>query len=597
MNDQVITRQAVRQVLRDYFDQYRSHWGWTLAGFLSPAIGTIFIFFVPPLIVGRLINVFVHQGKVSFDLVGNYIILFAVLWLLGEVLWRIGMHYIIKLEANGYSVLGRLSFRRLIGRDYEFYTDNFVGTLTKKGLAFSRNFETFTDTLNFNVVSDIIPMLFAVIVLWRYSPWIPLLLIGALGLVVMITLPIIRRRSRLVALRHDASSKVAGRLSDTMTNILAIKSFATEPTESKVFGDYVDDFSSKYKRAADYHNQRFDMVVSPMYVGTNVLGLLAAIFFTQHLGLAAGTIVVVFSYYSQVTRMFWEVNRIYRNIESSISEAAEFTQLFLEQPQIQDVPHATELQLSAATIRFDHVNFSYHGREETAKLFLHDFSLDIAAKQKVGLVGPSGGGKTTITKLLLRFIDTQTGGILIDGQEIKQVSQRSLRAAIAYVPQEPLLFHRTLLENIAYSNDQASEADVIVAAKLAHAHEFISRLPEGYQTYVGERGIKLSSGQKQRVAIARALLKSAPILVLDEATSALDSESESFIQEGLLELLKNKTALVIAHRLSTIKHLDRILVLDQGRIVQDGSHDQLIKQPGMYAKLWRHQSGGFLEAS
>lgn len=594
MNDQIITRQAVRQVLRDYWDQYRTHWRWALTGFLLPAVGTIFVFFIPPLIVARLIDVFVQQGGIELSTAKNYIILFAALWLFGELLWRIGLHFLIKLVTQGFSNLGLLAFRRLTMRDYEFYADNFVGSLTKKALAFSRSFEIFTDTLNFNIVSNIIPMLFGFVVLWRYSPWIPLLLIVALLTVVLVTLPIIRRRSRLVALRHDASSRVAARLSDSMTNILAIKSFAKEKEERRVFGNYVDDFSLKYKKAADYHNLRFDTMVSPLYVATNVFGLIAAIFFTQQLGLQVGTIVVVFSYYSQLTRMFWEINRIYRNIESSISEAAEFTQLFLKDPAIRDMPNAHDLKITNARIQFNKVHFSYDKNNEE-KSFLSNFSLDITGKQKVGLIGPSGGGKTTITKLLLRFIDTQGGAITIDGQDSSKVTQNSLRKAIAYVPQEPLLFHRTLLENIAYSNEKATKKEVIAAAKLAHADEFISRLPHGYQTFVGERGIKLSSGQKQRVAIARALLKAAPILVLDEATSALDSESEKYIQEGLSELLKKKTALVIAHRLSTIQHLDRIIVLDEGRIVQDGTHAELISKPGVYKKLWRYQSGGFIE--
>ncbi len=220
--------------------------------------------------------------------------------------------------------------------------------------------------------------------------------------------------------------------------------------------------------------------------------------------------------------------------------------------------------------------------------------MDIQGHERIGLVGPSGGGKTTITKLLLRFIDLQKGIITIDGQNISEVTQESLRRAIAYVPQDPLLFHRSLAENIAYSNEGATQEEVVRAAKLAHAHEFISELPRGYKTLVGERGIKLSGGQRQRVAIARALLKQSPILVLDEATSSLDSESERYIQEGLWELMKNKTALVIAHRLSTIKHLDRIVVVDQGKIVQEGTHERLVKEKGLYAKLWSLQSGEFL---
>ncbi len=595
MDDQVITKGAVQQVLRDYREQYRRHWLWALVGFLLPAIGTIFIFFIPPLIVARIINLFIRQGTISIGAVGMYLAIFGSVWLFGEVLWRIGLHFLIKLEAKGFSQLGQLVFRRLSSRDYEFYTDNFVGSLTKKGLAFVRSFETFTDTLNFNIISDLVPMLFAAVVLWRYSPWIPIFLILAFTTVVAVTLPVIRRRSRLVAQRHDASSKVSGRLSDAVTNILAIKSFAKETEELASYGTYVDDFSRKFKRAADYHNQHFDVIVTPLQVATNLLGLMGAIYFTHRFGLPAGTIVVVFTYYSLLTRMFWEINRVYRNIESSISEAAEFTQLFLAQPKIQDAPEAKDLTVTTGAIGFHSINFSYLENVDHQTMFLKDLSLDIPAQQKVGLVGPSGGGKTTITKLLLRFVDTNSGSITIDGLEIKQVTQRSLRRSIGYVPQEPLLFHRTLRENIAYGHDQASMDDVIAAAKLARAHEFIELLPKGYETFVGERGIKLSSGQKQRVAIARAILKNAPILILDEATSALDSESEKYIQEGLLELLKNKTALVIAHRLSTIKHLDRIIVLDQGKVVQDGSHAELIKQEGIYANLWRHQSGGFLE--
>jgi ATP-binding cassette subfamily B protein len=229
------------------------------------------------------------------------------------------------------------------------------------------------------------------------------------------------------------------------------------------------------------------------------------------------------------------------------------------------------------------------------KPFLKNFSVMIAPGEKVGLIGPSGGGKTTITKLLLRFLDVQSGAILIDGQDIKHITQASLRRAISYVPQEPLLFHRSLAENIGYGKEQPSHNEIINAAKLAHADEFISELPDQYETLVGERGIKLSGGQRQRVAIARALLKEAPILILDEATSALDSESEKYIQEGFEELMKGKTTLVVAHRLSTIKHLDRIIVLDKGTIVQDGTHAELIKQKGLYATLWEHQSGGFIE--
>ncbi len=211
------------------------------------------------------------------------------------------------------------------------------------------------------------------------------------------------------------------------------------------------------------------------------------------------------------------------------------------------------------------------------------------------MVGPSGGGKSTLSRLLLRFEDIQSGQITIDGQNISAVTQISLRQAVAYVPQEPLLFHRSILENIAYGKPEATLAAVHTAAQKAYARDFIETLPAGFETVVGERGVKLSGGQRQRVAIARAILKDAPLLVLDEATSALDSESEKVIQQALWELMEGKTAIVIAHRLSTIQRLDRIIVLDGGKIVEDGTHAELLKHKGLYARLWAHQSGGFIE--
>jgi ATP-binding cassette subfamily B protein len=271
------------------------------------------------------------------------------------------------------------------------------------------------------------------------------------------------------------------------------------------------------------------------------------------------------------------------------------TELLEQPPQVQDKPFAEESEIARGAIGFSDMTFRYSDAASNDTLF-KDFDLSVKSGEKIGLVGPSGGGKTTITRLLLRFMDIQSGAITIDGQDIRDIKQRDLRRAIAYVPQEPLLFHRTIKENIRYGRPQATDAEVIGVAKKSYAHEFVSALPQGYDTLVGERGVKLSGGQRQRVAIARAMLKNAPILVLDEATSALDSQSEQLIQKALWQLMKDKTAVVIAHRLSTINHMDRIIVLDKGRITEQGSHQQLLDQKGLYAKLWSHQSGGFIES-
>ena len=586
---------AVRSALRYYWREYTSLPLYSLGAFLLPTIGTVLVFFVPPLIIARLVNIIASGGSVSLSSIGGYIALYGGLWLLGEGFWRIGMHLLIRVEKSGKSRLSKMAFEMLMERDYDFYTNNFVGSLTKKALAFGQRFENFSDVLVFNVFTNVFPIVFAVIVLWRYSFWIPFILVCSIATVIAIAVPIIKRRSRLVAERHNASSKASGSLSDSLTNVLAIKAFAREEQEELLYGKDIDDYVQKFERAADYQNQRLDLALSPLYVAANVVGLVATLVLTERLGLAPGTIVVMFSYYVLVTRVFWEINHVYRNIENAISEAAEFTELVLEKPKILDIVGAPPLRVSAADIEFRDASFSYVTPDGDGKRFLSHFNLSIRSGERVGLVGPSGGGKTTITKLLMRFVDLQSGSIMIDGQDIAHVRQQSLREAIAYVPQEPLLFHRSLFDNIAYGSKRSSADDVIAAARLAHADEFIKGLPLGYETLVGERGVKLSGGQRQRVAIARAILKNAPILVLDEATSALDSESEKYIQEGLWELMKNKTAIVIAHRLSTIRHLDRIVVLEQGVIVQDGTHDTLVAQEGSYKVLWGHQSGGFIE--
>jgi ATP-binding cassette subfamily B protein len=282
---------------------------------------------------------------------------------------------------------------------------------------------------------------------------------------------------------------------------------------------------------------------------------------------------------------------IYRNLEGSLTDAAQFTELLLHPPAIVDADPVEPFQPRDASVRFRSVRFAHPSRPP----LFDGLDLTISAGEKVGLVGRSGGGKTTLTRLLLRFADLDAGAIEIGGQDIATIAQSALRSFIATVPQEPAMFHRTIAENIRIGRPRATDAEVRHAAELAHAAEFIAALPAGYDTLVGERGIKLSGGQRQRIAIARALLKDAPILVLDEATSALDSESENHIQQALWTLMQDRTAIVIAHRLSTVRRMDRLVVLEAGAIVEHGRHDQLLAGRGYYAALWQHQSGGFLQ--
>jgi ATP-binding cassette, subfamily B, bacterial len=287
----------------------------------------------------------------------------------------------------------------------------------------------------------------------------------------------------------------------------------------------------------------------------------------------------------------WQV----RNLQRAANELDDLVEIGATPPQVRDLPGARDLLPRDGEIRFDGVWFCYANQPEPV---LADFSLHIAAGEKVALVGESGAGKTTLVKLLQRLYDVDRGHITIDGQDIARVTQESLRRSIALVPQEPILFHRSLLENIRYGRPDASRADVIAAARKAHAHEFIERLADGFDTVVGERGIKLSGGERQRVAIARAILADAPILVLDEATSSLDSITEHYIQDAIAHLMEGRTAILIAHRLSTVRQCDRILVFDHGKLVEQGTHDALMARPrGIYRGLFDMQSLGFVDAA
>jgi ATP-binding cassette subfamily B protein len=478
----------------------------------------------------------------------------------------------------------------LLAKDVGFFHDNFAGSLTKRALGYARRFEDVFDVFTFSVAGNLLPLAFAVVVLWRYSAWLIVSLLGMMTLTFVLVRPLIRRRQRLVQLREEASNTLAGHLADSIANAETVRAFAREPEEAAVHGKNVRDYAGKMRDSWNYQNLRVEMLTSPMYVMTNTLGLIVALAVSRGSGVGLEAAFLTFSYFASSTRLMWEFSRVYRNLEASLTDAAQFTELLLEPPAIVDADLVEPFAPTDTSVRFRSVRFAHRSRPP----LFDGFDLAIAAGEKVGLVGHSGGGKTTLTRLLLRFSDIDAGAIEIGGQDIARISQSSLRELIATVPQDPAMFHRTVADNIRVGRPAATDADVRRAAELAHAAEFVEALPSGYQTLVGERGIKLSGGQRQRIAIARAILKDAPVLVLDEATSSLDSESEAHIQQALLSLMRDRTAIVIAHRLSTVRRMDRLVVLDSGRIVEQGSHEQLLRRGGHYASLWEHQSDGFV---
>ncbi len=441
----------------------------------------------------------------------------------------------------------------------------------------------------FDVVGNLVPIGFACVILWRYSPWLVVVLLGLLAVTAAAVTPLIRRRQRLVDQREEAIAAVSGHVADSLANMDTIRAFAAESAEAGEHRSRVADQRRKSIKSWDYSNLRIDTIVAPMSVLTQALGLLFAI------ALGGGThgiepVFVSFTYFSNAMSIMFQFNHIYRNLESSLTEAAQFTELLLTPPTVTDPDEPEPLRPGPRGVRFEGVVFAHAG----GRPLFTGLDLDVPGGTRIGLVGRSGGGKTTLTRLLLRMTDVQEGRILIGGQDISRLRQADLRGLIAYVPQDPAMFHRTLRENIAFARPGATDAEIWQAAEAAHVTEFAAALPDGFDTLVGERGVKLSGGQRQRVALARAVLRDAPILLLDEATSALDSESEVLVQRALWRLMEGRTAFVIAHRLSTVARMDQLVVLDRGQIVERGTHEELLSLGGTYARLWQHQSGGFL---
>lgn len=582
---------ATKLAIQSYVRQIWKERNTAMPALLLPGIGTIFAVYVPPIIVARILTKF-GTNKPTLHEIVPYLFLFAGIWLSGELIWRLAFFCLNRADSRVMRNLYIEAMEQLARKDIGFFHNNFAGSLTKKAIGYGKSFENFMDTLCFNVMANVIPILFAAIILWRFSPWLVIALLGLMGVAMCFIIPLTIRRKRLVNVREAASNSTAGYIADIIGNMDAVQAFAHEDFELSQHESNVKDYMRKALTSWDYHNNKIDMGISPLYVLINVIGLTIAITFGKNASSLA-VIFVTFNYYANVTRVLWEFNRTYRNIENAISEAAQFTELLTTPPALLEQVDPIELNITRGEIEFAEVDFDYDGNGNDP-LFKR-FNLHIAPGEKLALVGHSGGGKTTITKLLLRFVDVTRGELLVDGQNIAKGRLRDLRDSIAFVPQEPIMFHRSIRENIRYGKLDATDDEVIEAAKKANAHEFISKLRHGYDTLVGERGVKLSGGQRQRIAIARALIKDAPILVLDEATSALDSESEKLIQEALWKLMEHHTAVVIAHRLSTIQRMDRIIVLDNGSIAEQGSHKELLAKNGIYAKLWKHQSGGFIE--
>ena len=579
----------ISRTLRIYWQRTRQNW--PVFGVIGMAVmaasGTGVII---PLFFKNFFDVLSANAIPNATVHALFVILaqIAGLELLRWVLWRVAIWLDIRVISRLLAELSEYCFSYLHRHSFTYFNSNFVGSLVKRVNWFTRAFESITDKIIFNFLPLLTDIIIIFVVLFIKNVWLGVGTLIWISIFLTINWLLTSYKLKYDLARSEAESKSTAVLADTITNNANVKLFNGYHREIKRFGLAVD-VVRKLRLFTWKLDNLFDGVQGLMTIGLEVGIFVVALRLWQQQLLTVGDFVLLQSYVIILFEKVWDFGKVIRHTYTDLADAAEMT-VILETPhEIQDVPLARPLRITSGAIEFSRVVFYYH---QTRKI-ISDFSLRIAPGEKIALVGPSGAGKSTIVKLLLRMHDVSGGHIMIDRQDIARVTQESLWNAVSLVPQEPILFHRTLLENIRYGKPTASHKEIIAAARRAHCHEFITSFPEGYDTYVGERGVKLSGGERQRVAIARAILRNAPILILDEATSSLDSESEHLIQDALRSLMSNKTVIVIAHRLSTIMAMDRTLVIDGGRITEEGTHQKLLDQAGLYSKLWKRQAGGF----
>lgn len=511
---------------------------------------------------------------------------FTIIYVVNLFGWRLGGYCMTFLEPKIMGEITDECFTAVHKHSFNFFNNEFVGSLVKRVNRLVRAFEAFMDIVSFELFTNAVRIVIAVAVLYWVNPifgismlvWVVIFILGNYYISLY-------KLKKYDVHRAAAESATTAYLADTISNNANIKLFSNRKYEVRGFAKVVENWR---KRATDSwlfsahmdSSQNFLMMVLEIFMIYMLIKL-----WGQGL-VTLGDFVMIQGYLINLFVFSWGFGRNVRRLYEAFADAEEMTEILHKPIEIEDVPGAVALVATGGKVEFKNVNFSYEGGEGDEGV-IRDLSLTIKPSEKIALIGPSGGGKSTIVKLILRLFDVDSGEILVDGQNISQVQQDSVRAQIALVPQDPILFHRSLMDNIRYGRLDASDEEVIAASKMAHCHEFIDGFPKKYNTFVGERGVKLSGGERQRVAIARAILSNAKILILDEATSSLDVHSERLIQDALAHLSKDKTTIVIAHRLSTVTNVDRIIVLEDGKIAEEGVHSELMrKEGGLYKSLW-----------
>lgn len=580
--------QTNRYTLKLYWEQIRKHKVSFFASLVTIPIGELLLNTIFPFFLSQAIGNLSDQQS---QLVVQNLTISSIIIIIGVSLNFIGFKILLLHEASVRFDLAHDTFDRLLNKDLGFFNNEKIGALTSRYIDFLRSHVNLQDLLIIRTLGFLISVITGLVIVGLQSPIMSIILfILLLGIVAQIKYTI-KYRTPYREARKKLIGESHGKVADTLTNSLIVKTFANEQSEVQ----YLNATNKKYKAAFLKDLGIMSAEGSARILVMSIIQVLAVgactiLISNDQMNLSIALFLLV--YLQRISTQLFTLGEIINGYDQALLEAAPMSDMLSIPPKVIDKKDAVDLIAVNPTISIK--NLSYRYSPESNNIF-NGINLDIKAGEKIGLVGHSGAGKTTLTHLLLRFDDITKGSITIDGHNIRDVSQASLRRNIAYVPQEPMLFHRSLYDNILYGKPEATESEIKLAIKQAHAEEFISQLPKGLETTVGERGVKLSGGQRQRIAIARALLKNAPILILDEATAALDSASEKLIQESLVDLMHNRTSIVIAHRLSTIVQMDRIVVLEKGKIAEIGAHQELLDKGGIYATLWSHQSGNFIE--
>lgn len=587
---------TTRRTLHYYWQVTRRHFGLFSLLMASTFLFVVLLSYGNPYVMSLIVDK-VSAGSVSSDQVfpafGPFIFALIAINVCGQAASKLQDYAMYKLQIAASYDLATMSFDALCNQSMSFHSNRFGGTLVSQTTKFMSAYQLLLETITFPFLPVVCSVVFTCAILAPRVPVYVAILMVLLAVYAGVSYYMYKRILHLNEQAAGAQNHLSGELSDSVANILAVKTYGREDYERSLF-----DAANKDVVARDSKRMWASLTRGIITACiTVVIMAVVSVFIAggnAWYGITPGTLVMMFTYTYTVTNQFNFINNGLQRFNRAFGDASGMTATLDEPRLVADSPDAFDLEVREGAIDFSDIGFDYVDGGVKTRVFDH-FDLHIPAGQRVGLVGASGAGKTTLTKLLLRLSDIQEGRIEIDGCNIADATQRSLRRRIAYVPQESLLFHRSVAENIAYGKPDATMDEIREAARRANALEFIERLPQGFDTVTGERGVKLSGGQRQRIAIARAMLADCPILVLDEATSALDSESEKMVQDALAELMRGRTAIVVAHRLSTVASLDRIVVLEGGRIVEDGPHAELIEAGGVYARLWSRQTGAYLE--